>query len=290
MNTRTLRILAVVLAVGAVLIAYWGYRLNRQQVAVQHADSGAARGTQSAGAAPAVVAVHGIAPGHVIVAGDVKLAPVPAPPEGSMGSLAEVLGKAPDVPVAAGETLGARHFIAASALARAVSPGERAVAIRVDEVVAGGGFVQAGDHVDVLLYLRGGNAEIRATSAQVVLRHVRVLAYGDNVGPKTSAVPGVAPRQDSGAVKSRAAVLAVPAADTARLMLAASAGDLRLAVYGAQESQTFAASDTRATRELVTLPELGPGAPIAAAAPRNAASTRASGIPIYRGAHKDVAQ
>lgn len=289
MNTRTLRILAVVLAVGAVLIAYWGYRLNRQQVAVQHADGGAARGTQSAGAAQAVVAVHGIAPGHVIVAGDVKLAPVPAPPEGSMGSLAEVLGKAPDVPVAAGETLGARHFIAASALARAVSPGERAVAIRVDEVVAGGGFVQAGDHVDVLLYLRG-NAEMRATSAQVVLHHVRVLAYGDNVGPKTSAVPGVAPRQDSGAVKSRAAVLAVPAADTARLMLAASAGDLRLAVYGAQESQTFAASDTRATRELVTLPELGPGAPIAAAAPRNAASTRASGITIYRGTHKEVAQ
>lgn len=289
MNTRTLRILAVVLGFGAVLMAYWGYRLNQQQTAALHA-AGAARDTQSASTDHAVVAIHGIAPGHPIAAGDVKLVAVPVAPEDSVNSVADALGKAPAVPVAAGEMLSARHFLAASALARAVSAGERAVAIRVDEVAAGGGFVQAGDYADVLLYLRGGNAEVRATSAQVVLRHVRVLAYGDNVGPKTSAVPGVAPRPDTGAVKSRAAVLVVPAADTARLMLAASAGDLRLAVYGAQENQTFTASAARVARELVTLPELAPGAPQAAAAPRRAASARSGGVTIYRGATKDLAQ
>lgn len=290
MTTRTLRILALVLAIGALSMAYWGYKLNQRQIVAQHTAGASAGGGQSPAAAQVVVAVQRIEPGHVITAGDVKLAPVSVRPEGSVTALAEVLGKTPTLPVAAGETLDARHFVVPSALARSVAAGERAVAIRVDEVIAGGGFLQAGDHVDVLLYLRGGNGEVRATSAQVVLRHVRVLAYGDNVGPKTSAVPGVAPRQETSAVKSRAAVLAVPAADTARLMLAASAGDLRLAVYGAQESQADVRSDSYASRELVTLPELGPGAPLAATAARTTAAPRSAGITIYRGAHRDLAQ
>lgn len=289
MNTRALRVLAAVLAIGAVLMGYWGYRLNQQQLGAAKRADAAAHDAQSVGVAQAVFAVHSLAPGHVIVAGDVKLVPVPVQVEGSLTSLADAMGKALAIPVASGEMLAARHFVAASPLARAVSAGERAVAIRVDEVIAGGGFVQSGDYVDVLLYLRGGNAEVHATSAQVVLRHVRVLAFGDTVGAKSSVVPGVAPKQETGVVKTRAAVLAVPAALTARLMLAASAGDLRLAVYGEQEGQAFEnARGVQGTRDLITLPEIAPGAP---ATPQRAASVRTGGgVTIYRGASKDIGQ
>ncbi|MEL0027488.1 MAG: RcpC/CpaB family pilus assembly protein, partial [Perlucidibaca sp.] len=55
-----------------------------------------------------------------------------------------------------------------SEVARLLRPGERAIAIPVDEVVGGGGFVQPGDLVDVLLFLRGENGG--KDSAQVVMQ------------------------------------------------------------------------------------------------------------------------
>jgi pilus assembly protein CpaB len=93
---------------------------------------------------------------------------------------------------AAGEPVTAQRLLKpgdAGFLAAALTPGMRAVSVRIDAVSGDGGFIIPGDHVDVLLAERfplmdGGASEAavggpRITQKQVnsiVLRDVRVLA------------------------------------------------------------------------------------------------------------------
>ena len=239
MNSTMLRILAGALALGSLLIGYAGYRLSQQETSGQPAQTGTA--PRADGTHPVVIAHKSIPAGHVITADDLTWVPFPLRPAHSYASPTDLIGKTPALPIAAGEALEERHFLPGSRLSRAILPGERAIAVKVDEVVGSGGLVQPGDHVDVLLYLRASGKEVPKSSASVVLRHVKVLAYGDTLvdGNDTPA------NHDAGASKERSAVLAVPLEQASALMLAASAGSLRLAVYGAEESQAVSAG-TRA--------------------------------------------
>jgi pilus assembly protein CpaB len=64
-----------------------------------------------------------------------------------------------------------------------LAPGKRALAIPLDQGggTAAGGFVLPNDYVDVI---RVENSAQRGTSSQIILRNVRVLAIGPNVGEK----------------------------------------------------------------------------------------------------------
>jgi pilus assembly protein CpaB len=246
-----LRLLAILLALGSVAVGYVGYRMSQRQ-AVDHAVVADAVPTLPADTHPVIVAVRAIPPGHSITSEDFTLVAFPVRPAGTYSKPDEVIGKTPSLAIAAGEAPLERHFLPGSSLARAVRPGERAIAVKVDEVIGGGGLVQPGDYVDVLLYLRGGNQELPKTTAQVVLKHARVLAYGEAViGTNDDAAA-----KESQNAAGRSAVLAVPLEHAPAMMLAASAGTLRLAVYGVEEAQAAHMQTTASNARPLTLSEL----------------------------------
>jgi pilus assembly protein CpaB len=279
--TWLLRGLALVLAIGAVVAAFIGYRLSTQPAPAQPA------------ARPAETAVHAAKPlraGEVIAAADVAAKPVAARPSGSFAAPAEVIGQAPAVDIAPGEVLQRSHFQANATLTRALRPDERAVAIKVDEVAGLGGFALPGNHVDVLLYLRGSQETGNATTAQVVLTDVRVLAYGEAVQQAPAEDNAVARGAEKLAGRPRthtSAILAVPAAAASRLMLAANSGTLRLSLrpatvpaQAADPSNLIRLGElTHATRPDVAKPVTKAAAP--AIVIHEGTAVRAVGVPTH---------
>lgn len=282
MNSTMLRFLAGLLAIGSVAIGYVGYQLSQQDPA-ERAEHPEAALPEAEDAHPVVVSRKALPAGHTIKAEDLAWVPFPIRPDHTYGSPSELIGKAPAVSVAAGEVLQERHFLPGSLLSRSLQPGERAIAVKVDEVVGSGGLVRPGDHVDVLLYLRAAGKELPKSSAQIVLKHVRVLAYGDAV---IGAADPAAGDDDARAARERSAVLAVPLDQASALMLAASAGSLRLAVYGAEESQAVAAGErpVASSARPVTLSEL------TQQRSSEPARMQGSAINIFHGSRKEVVE
>lgn len=73
-------------------------------------------------------------------------------------------------------------------LANKVSPGMRAVSVKVDEVSGVGGFIQPGDYVDLLVTSEDGNGEGEGETKQgvqaraaIVLANIRVLSVGQKL-------------------------------------------------------------------------------------------------------------
>lgn len=245
MNSTLLRFLAVVLALGAIATAAIGYRLSTKQapVAVQPPPP----------SYPQVVAARDIPAGHLLTAQDVRLDSFPQRDADGYETVGKVVGKLTLEPLAVGTPVLSNHFPRLGEVAQALRPGERGVAIKVTEVIGVGGFVSPGDHVDVLYYQRAVKETGEISSSQVVLRDVRVLAFGDETG-ETDAQPSTFKKITSSESKtgdkaepkkqdvekgksSRSAILAVPEKDAARLMLADSSGLVRLALRGAEPPQ-----------------------------------------------------
>lgn len=271
MNSALLRILAVFLAVGALLLAWSGYRISTKAATPQVQPA--------APTYPQVTAARNIPAGKIIAVEDVKLVAAPQRDPHGYDSLHDVIGKLTIDPVPQDAPILSSNFPVLDAVAQNLRPGERGIAVKVNEVIGTGGFLIPGDHVDVLLYLRGDRETGDSSSAQVVLRDVRVLAYGDMVSNAPSALQEVLPQNDKNsndknkkidsksAKESRSAILAVPEKDVSRLMLADSSGALRLALRGAEPPQTVAS--TADPSQFVRLAEI-------ARAPTQAAVTHTS--------------
>ncbi|WP_294995898.1 Flp pilus assembly protein CpaB [uncultured Stenotrophomonas sp.] len=200
-----------------------------------------------------VEAVARLPAGEPITANGLRLAQRTAPVAGAASSIAAVVGKVPVQDIAEGTA------ISSSALAQGFSlqlrPGERALAVPVDELVGAGNRILPGDFVDVFLNLRtaqansGGPAETAQT--RLLLSRLRVLSYGQqDIAPVASEStagnegdsrndPRAADITGSGSSHAtaseatqpaRSAVLAVPVADANRLLLGAQQGKLFLAL------------------------------------------------------------
>jgi len=222
--TWLLRGLALALAIGAVVAAFVGYRLSTQPTSAKPAVP----------AETVVQAARSLRAGDSIGQADVAVKAVAASPPGSFAKPSLVVGQSPAVDIPAGEILNRSHFQTSGRLSRSVRAGERAVAVKVDEVTGLAGFAEPGDRVDVLCHVRGSQETGHASSAQVVLTNVRLLAYGEMVQQGPSGGDGTlgraTERPSSRPGTHSSAVLAVPEADAARLMLAASSGSLRLSL------------------------------------------------------------
>ncbi|WP_265944060.1 Flp pilus assembly protein CpaB [Dechloromonas sp. A34] len=265
--TWLLRILAILFTVGAIIAGFVGYRLSTQPPP-----------PPPPAAAPAEVAVESlraVPAGTPLRAEDIGVKQVSVKPKGSFATPAQVLGQTPSANIAAGEILTRAHFAVSGQLQRNLHPGERAVAIKVDEVVGLGGFALPGDRVDVLFYLRSSLETKNTSSAQVVLADVRLLAFGESVQAAATEDDGNTGRKpektSSRTRETTSAVLAVPAAAASRLMLAANSGNLRLAL---RPVEPLAASP--APPHLVHLGELAQAAP---PPPEKATTTRREALP-----------
>jgi pilus assembly protein CpaB len=136
-------------------------------------------------------------------------------------------------PVLALKITGAGQRATLSAL---VKPGMKAVTIRVNDVEGVGGFVQPGDHVDVVLTRQ---IEKGSATTEVVLQNTRVLAI-DQVADERAFKASVA----------KSVTLEVDTVEAQKIWLASSVGSLSLLLRKAGET---AAVKTRK----ITLKDLG---------------------------------
>jgi pilus assembly protein CpaB len=237
MNSTLLRTIAILMALGAVVTAWLGYRMSTVPAAPQLPKVQITY--------PQLVTTRDVAAGEILTAADVRVESMAQRDPAALTSASQAIGKLTLAPVPQGTPVLASHFPVLSPVAQSLQPHERAVAIKVNEVIGVGGFVKPGDHVDVLLYLRAERETQDMSSAQVVLSNVRLLAYGDEAGQPPSAevtaTEGDASVVDRGVNKlesmkakdGKSAILAVAEQDTARLMLAENSGILKLALRGA---------------------------------------------------------
>ena len=285
MSGNLLRILAIFLLIGAILVGWYGYRLSDQPAPAPITEQAPVK------LHPQVVAQQMIPAGHVLVADDLVIAQVEQPSALGFASRSSLVGRVVMEQIEAGMPVLSTDFPVLGPAAELLKSGERGVAIKVDEVVGVSGFVKPGDHVDVLLYLRAGNEEVEESLAQVVLRDVRVIGFGKEIqqtqeAPAETSVDGAAENDavksarnsDQTGASSRSAILAVNERDMTRLMLAANSGLLRLALRGAEppvvNASTDAAADERNPAAIIKLSELA-GKEVKSEAPAPAATAKA---------------
>lgn len=243
---RLTRIAAVALIALALLLAVVAFLVSRRAAPTVVAAPQVAGQPQQW---PVVEAAGELPAGRPISAADLRIGSAPQAPQGGYASIAEATGAVPVQTIAAGTALNS--VLMARGYALRLNPGERALAVPVDELVAAGNRILPGDYVDVFLNLRapqGMGTEGKA-QARLLLSRMRVLSYGaadtapgqaaptDTAGEastdaRAQDIQGSASSTSSTSTSApvRSAVLAVPVAEANRLLLGAQQGRLFLAL------------------------------------------------------------
>ena len=279
--------LAIIL-IAAALILIWvnlssGKHAARENAAAQDVSSESAR-TESA--SEILVAARDIVRGQTIAAEDLQLRRIVGDaPMGSMDDTVSAIGRVALDDIAASQIIlrnGLSAEAAAAGIAALVPEGQRAVSIRVAEEDIVGGFLQAGDRVDVFVTIPGavyggavGQGEGDATKSSLLLQDMTVLA----VGPLLS---HNGPNVNSGV--RTISVAAAPDA-LARLALAGRLGQLTLAIRNPSDREL-------APVELVSLQDLAAAGGRVSEEPEQTenAAKRPTGhrITIYSGANQST--
>lgn len=180
-----------------------------------------------------VVATKPIPAGVPIAKDAVKVEVMSVRPEGAFDNVASVEGKIPADNIVTGETvLAQRMYGLDKGIVSAVRPGERAVALKVDEVIGVGNRLNPRDVVDVFAIMRRNNDEIVESQSKLLLAGVRVLAVGNrSVQGRDVSLSNLT---DS-TLPPRTVVLAVPFGDVNRLALASEVGKILLALRNPQD-------------------------------------------------------
>ena len=204
-----------------------------------------------------VVASKELPAGQPIRAADLSITEMALPPANGYTAISEVDGRTPAGNIAAGAMITSEQLL--QGIAIGIKPGERAVAVPVDELAGVSNRVTPGDYVDVFMSLQdpssAGSGQTN-TQARLLLSRLQVLGYGnadvgqvsrhtdeqsDQIGASPpepgSRAETIASRDSHGnrsgnadAAQARSAILAVPVQDAGRLLLAAHSGKLFLAL------------------------------------------------------------
>ena len=298
MNSKVLMVFAGLLLLCAGVVGYLGLSAGKPAApvagAMQEVAPAAMAEADKLQRTPVVVARRELAALTVIGKDDLAVELLHTAPKGSYPKPEALIGQRVWVAVPAGSILSAALMEPGGPLARTIRPDERAMAIAVDEVIGGGGFVLPGDYVDVMLFIKDQQSTDRVISAQVVLPGVRVLTYGEQIAVANDGQArgsSDAKEKDKTPRPPRTAVLAVPAEAASRLMLASQAGSLRLAVRSKdenlyekeQQGRYIQASLNASGSQPITLEQLLGKARSAPAARQVSAPEVSAGIVVYRG-------
>jgi pilus assembly protein CpaB len=223
--TKIMAAVLISLALGMAVLAWW---MGRQPVSPANAP--AAKSITYAN----VVAAKKLEMGKPISAGDLKLLDLPTAVGGAYQNIASVVGKIPSADIPAGTLIMENSLV--RGLALQLAAGERAVAVPVDEVVAAGNRIEAGDYVDVFFTLKqsqgsqgAGSAEIGKSQARLLASRRRVLVYGASaIGEVKSGADASSGNMNR--AQARTVVLAMPADQVNPLLLAMQNGKLMLAL------------------------------------------------------------
>ncbi|GAB3374344.1 Flp pilus assembly protein CpaB [Spongiibacter taiwanensis] len=240
MQARTLKIIAALLIISAIVMGVIGYKISQQDTSRAHAATTTSESSNAeiTYAQKLLVVNQDLPKGSVLTEEHLELLPFPIPVDDSFAKVTDVVNKRLEYGVRKGDVIRAEHFIKKSLLAEDITEGHRAIAVDVNEVVGTGGFLVPGDYVDVIYTARAGKENYEKSHSRRVLRNVRLLAYGADIGEDLPEVAnpeeakrGQSQQKDSGK-RSRSAVLEVALDDINILTLAESSGTLRLAAVG----------------------------------------------------------
>lgn len=138
-----------------------------------------------------IVAIRDIGAGTQIQKADLKLiswAHAPVPLE-SFKDFSELANRVSRQKIVMGEPILESKLAAIGSkagLSATITPGKRAITVRVNDVIGVAGFALPGSYVDILVSVKQGNAE---SYTKTVLKNIKVLAVAqdsgvDNVKPK----------------------------------------------------------------------------------------------------------
>jgi pilus assembly protein CpaB len=181
--------LAIIVALFFGMIAGYGiYNFLRQQRLAMDALKQSTRDV--------VVAVKEIPSGTVVTDDMIGIVPYlqSSIPAGTFSSPEQVNGKVVRATVAAGEPVLESRLGEKAGLTVLLTPGQRAMAVRVDEIIGVSGFIAPNDRVDVIANVTPSGAGEDAQDGQIakiVLQNRRVLAVAQTMEEKKDGKPQV---------------------------------------------------------------------------------------------------
>jgi pilus assembly protein CpaB len=189
---------------------------------------------------PVVVATRDIPEGNEITRDMIGTSswPAQAAPAGAFQRIDSVAGRVARVPVFKGEPIVPGRLAplgTGPGLEVKISPGKRAMAVRINDVAGISGLIQPNSRVDVLVTMREGSG--RNQVAKVFMENMRVLSVGTNVQRGEDGLP----------VDGKTATLEVTPIEAERLAVAQGQGAIQLVLrgYGDPDSiNTLGASST----------------------------------------------
>ena len=218
--------LVFLMALGAAGLAAYlalGVVRDRGPVAIQATEAPTAQ---------VVIAAHDMDVGHVVTAQDVRLAAWPSQilPEGYSSTPAEVVGRGVLTPLKLNEPMLSGKLAlkeAGGGLPIMIPAGERAMSVKVDQVIGVAGFLLPGTRVDVLVTL-DQVANIDEPITQIILQNIEVLTAGQVIERDTDGEPQTVP----------VVTLLVTPEDAEKLTLATSKGRIQLALRNTLDMDT----------------------------------------------------
>ena len=192
----------------------------------------------------AVVAAKQMPLGTLITRDAVKLVDWPAqtPLQGGFSTLEEVVDRGLVTGVVENEPISENKLApkeAGAGLSPAITPGMRAISIRVNEVIGVAGFVVPGSRVDIVVILKGVAGLVAEPFSRVVVSNVTVLSAGTRYDQDEA-------RTNANAIRSTVVTLMVNPVDADRIALAQSQGELMLTLRHPLDSDPTA--DVRGIR------------------------------------------
>lgn len=252
-----------------------------------------------------VVAAKPIPAGVPIAPDAVKLEVMSVRPEGAFDNVAALEGKIPAENIVIGEpVLAQRMYGLDKGIVSSIRPGERAVALRVDDVIGVGNRLNPRDWVDVFVTMRRNNDEIAESQSKLLLAGVKVLAVGNRSvqgrDVKRSEANPVSGGSSTASEQPRTVVLAVPFDDVKRVALAAENGKILLALRSPLDQipplAEPAATAAQAEMSKVTLRQIAAGsivtkekATVVAVKPKTRSVSHENGVEVIRGMRRQVA-
>lgn len=226
------KILAAVLVLLAIALGGYAWMLSRQApppVAAATGPAVASAKAQQALVYPVVVAAKPLPAGLAIPADALRVERLTINPAGAFQDVTVAAGRVPVLDLAEGTPVMENQLV--SGLALRIGEGERAIAVKADEVMGVGNKLQPGDYVDVFITLKSDGKDVDRSQARLLLSRKRVLAYGNaSVDGMQSKSADKASQQAQRAEPARTAVLAVPVDEVNRLTIGDASGKLLLAL------------------------------------------------------------
>jgi pilus assembly protein CpaB len=185
----------------------------------------------------AVVAAKAMPVGTRVAATDVKVVKWPArtPLPNGFTTATAVVDRGVIVPIGENEPVTEAKLApkaAGAGLPPSITPGMRAMSVKVDEVVGVAGFVVPGTRVDVLAILHPPQQTATNDSlAKVVVSNVQVLTAGTRYDQERA-------QKDAKAIPSTVVTLLVTPGDAQKVALAQAEGRLMLALRNPLDTET----------------------------------------------------